>query len=304
MRAGRTRCGKAGRWRCDNDNGKEPEPMKTNTSMTSSTWKLALVLVFLAIATTAHAAQKELTQRQIASIKSQIPEAEEVFEYAGVGSLRNDAGTYFVVTYETREDRLRNEQEESSGSYENISRCAIFGAQDNKLVLFARSGELLDYPRSGKDFVGCKIALGNVEIHHSNNGGYCSDFNEMWKFNLSDGQFILIGYDSVYSGCSGCEMFNESEIFTESVKSVNFLTNEARLWRKTGKPSSGTNRWRRVGTIKNVIKYKEISVYFELDEPFVFELFDIEAFKAWMSQNKDLCGYIDEHYKYVPCKPV
>jgi hypothetical protein len=277
--------------------------MKTNASMASGTWKLALVLAFLAIATAAHAAQKELSKRQIASIKSQIPEVAEVSEYASVGPLRNDAGTYFAISYETRADRLHNEQEASSGDYKNISRCAIFSVQDGKLVLLAKSGVLVDYPHNGRDFVLCAIAWGNVEIQHSNYGGGCSYFNEMWKFNLSDGQFILIGYDLVYSDC---EFLDEPEmIFTESVKSINFLTNEARLWRKVGKtaePWSETDRWHRTGTVKNVIKYKEISVYFELDEPFVFELFDIEAFKAWMSQNKDLCGYIDEHYKYVPCK--
>jgi hypothetical protein len=274
--------------------------MKTNTSMTSHTWKLALVLVFLAISTAVHAAQ-ELSKRQIAAIKSQIPEAAEVSEYASVGPLRNSAGTYFTVFYETRADRLHNEAE-SSESYKNISRCAIFNAQDSKLVLLARSGMLVDYSKTGKYFVNCDIVWGNVEIHHSGHSG-CSYSNEILKFNLSDGQLILIGYDSVYSGC---EPIDESEmIFTESVKSVNFLTNEARLWRKAGKNAvewSETDRLDRIRTVKDVIKYKEVSVDFELDEPFVFELFDIEAFKAWMSQNKDLCGNIDEHYKYVPCK--
>jgi hypothetical protein len=271
--------------------------MKTNTSTTSHTWKLALVLVFLAISTAAHAAQ-ELSKRQIAAIKSQIPEAVKVSEYASVGPLRNNAGTYFTVRYETRVDRLHNEVE-SSERYRNISRCAIFSAQDSKLVLLAKSGMLIDYPKSGRDFVDCNIAWGNVEIHHSNYGGGCAYFDEMWKFNLDDSQFILIGYDAFQSSC---ERFDE---FTESVKSVNFLTNEARWWRKAGKtavPWSETDRLHRIHTIKDVTKYKEISVDFELDEPFVFELFDIEAFKVWMSQNKDLCGYIDEHYKYVPCK--
>jgi hypothetical protein len=259
--------------------------MKTNTSMTSHTWKLALVLVFLAISTAVHAEQ-ELSKRQIAAIKSQIPEAVEVSEYASVGSLRNNAGTYFVVSYETRADRLRNKQL----SEEYISKCAIFGVQDSKLVLRAKSGSQVNSTRT---FVGCAITMGNVEIHYSNYGGGCSYLNKTWKFNLSDGQFILIGYDSV---SSSCERF-----FTESVKSVNFLTNEARLWRKAGKDTEWPETGHR-STVKNIIKYKEISVDFELDEPFVFELFDIDAFNAWINQNKDLCGNIDEHYKYVPCK--
>jgi predicted membrane-bound mannosyltransferase len=63
--------------------------------MTSSTWKLVLALVFLAISTAVHAEQKDLTKRQIAAIKSQIA---EVFEYASVGALRNNAGAYFAIS--------------------------------------------------------------------------------------------------------------------------------------------------------------------------------------------------------------
>jgi hypothetical protein len=282
--------------------------MKTNpsvTSMTSNARRLVLALAslaFLAITTDVHAAaQKALTKRQIASIERQIPETEEVFEYANVGTLRNDAGTYFVASYETRADRLANEEEKQSTIGPHVSRCAIFGAQDDKLVLHAKSGPLIDYPGNGRDFVNCAIAKGNVEIHHSNRGGACSDFNEMWKFNLSDGRFILIGYDSI---SSFCEYPDESEnlISTEIVTSINFLTTEAKLWRKAGESWPETGRWRRPSAIKKAAKYKEISVYFELGEPFVFELFDIEAFRAWKGRHKDFCGSIDEHYKYVPCR--
>jgi hypothetical protein len=52
------------------------------------------------------------------------------------------------------------------------------------------------------------------------------------------------------------------------------------LWRKAGGDIESSDH--RMFKIKNATKYKELFTQFELDKPFIFELFDIETFDAWM----------------------
>ncbi|SEJ21570.1 hypothetical protein SAMN04244579_03519 [Azotobacter beijerinckii] len=258
--------------------------------------RLTTVLVLAAIAMITHASQEALTKRQLASIKSQVTEAAEVFNYASVGPLSNNTEKYFIASFETSADQHRNEKE-STESQESIQRCAIFFMRGDGFTLLAKSGPLISYgPRDG---INCAVASGSVEIHHRNSSTLCSEFNETWKFKLSNSQFILVGYDSASS--DGCE----SPVFAETATSINFLSNEARLWRKSGEVIelwSKTARWNKPYVIKKATRNKEFSIRIEPHMQFVFELFDIEAFEGWMKQHKDLCGYIDEHYKYVPCR--
>jgi hypothetical protein len=220
----------------------------------------------------------------------------EVFKYASVGPLNDIVETSLIASYETSADLRLNEQE-STESQESIQRCAIFSMRGDGLTLLAKSGPLISFgPRDGID---CAIAWGNAEIHHRNSSTLCSEFNETWKFKLKDRHFVLVGYDSASS--DGCE----SPVFSETSTSINFLANEAMLWRKSGgviELWSKASRWNKPYVIKKVTKNKELSVRIEPRTQFAFELFDIKAFEAWTKQHRDLCGYIDEHYKYVPCQ--
>lgn len=257
-------------------------------------FRLISLILLIAINGAAHASKQALSKHQIISIKNQLSEVADIFGYVSHGSLGN-VETYLVASYETRADR-RNNDRERFDRQESIQRCAVFSVHGNSLTLLAKSGPLISYgPRDG---VECAIAWGVVEIQHRNSSSLCSEFNETWKFKLTDGEFTLIGYDSASS--DGCK----SPVFTESATSVNFLANEARLWRKSGKAIKAWTEkatWNKPYVITKTTKNKEIPANFSLEKPFHLESFDIKTFDAWIKKNKDLCGYIDEHFVYVPC---
>ena len=255
--------------------------------------RLIINLLFASIATSAHALKEALTERQVASIKRQVPEATEVFTYASVGTLNQNAKIYLVASFETKEDRQSNARERN----EHIQRCAIFFVRDDSLTLHGKSGPLISGGQS--DTIACAVTSNGVEIHHRHRTTFCAQFNQTWKFKPGTNGFILVGYESASS--DGCK----SPVFSETGTSINFLSNKARLWRKSGEVIelwSEASPWNKPFVIAIATRNKELSTRTAPHPQFVFERFDIESFKRWIRQQKDLCGVINENDKYVACR--
>jgi len=255
--------------------------------------RLIITLLFASIATSAHASKEALTERQVASIKRQVPEATEVFTYASVGTLNQNAESYLVAYFEKKEGQRRNAKKHMA----EIKRCAIFFMRYDSLTLYGKSGPLTS---SGPaDTIDCAVTSDSVEIHHRQPTRNCTEFNETWKFKPGTDGFILVGYESASS--DGCK----SPVFSETGTSINFLSNEARLWRKSGEVIelwSEASPWNKPFVIAIATRNKELSTRTAPHPQFVFERFDIESFKRWTRQQKDLCGVIMENDKYVACR--
>jgi hypothetical protein len=254
---------------------------------------LLKLLLFLPLCNICFAAEL-LTPHQIASIKHQIGEAFEVFEYGSVGVL-SDGETYVAVSFETKDEHKRNAKEWAE-SQEAISRCAIFKLRP--LALLAKSQPFTSY--GPRDSVGCKIANGLLLIEHWNSGSLVSLSTETWKFKLVGDRLVLIGYDDVTSEFGDAD---EDRPYIETQKSLNFLTSQAKLWRKAGndvEDYSYSVRRNKPFVIKKATKIKEIAVPF-VSPPWDFTSFDVEAFQHWIEKNTDLCGYVNDHYVYRPC---
>lgn len=256
--------------------------------------RLIITLLFVSIATSAHAASKEaLTEPQVASIKLQVMEAAEVFTYASVGTFNKNAKSYLVASFEKKEDRQRNARKRM----EQIQRCAIFIMRDDSLTLHGKSGPLVS--GGPTDTIDCALTSDSVEIRHRQPTSNCAEFNETWNFKPSNDGFILVGYESASS--DGCR----SPVFSETVTSINFVSNKASLWRKSGEVIefwSEASPWNKPFVITKANRNKELSTRIAPHTQFVFERFDIESFKRWIRQQKDLCGVINGNEKYVTCR--
>lgn len=240
-------------------------------------------------------ASELLTQNQITSIKRQIGDAFYVFENASVGALHNGM-IYATISYETKREHERNEIEREN-SQEYISRCSIFQLQP--LTLLVKSKPFISYGQ--RDSVGCDIENGLLVIEHFNSGSLISHSTETWKFKLVGNRFVLIGYDDATSESGDID---NDRPYVETQKSLNFLTNKALLWRKAGYDIEDYSlgvRWHKPFLIKKAKKIKEISVPF-VSPLWDFSSFDVDTFRNWIDKNNNLCGYINENYKYQSCK--
>jgi len=255
--------------------------------------RLIIALLFASIATSAHASMEALTERQVASIKRQLPEATEVFTHASAGTLNQNDKSYLVAYFEKKDDQRRNAKKHMA----EVMRCAIFFMHDDSLTLYGKSGPLTS--GGPADTIDCAVTSDSVEIHHRHPKGNCAEFNETWKFKPGTDGFILVNYESTSS--DGCK----SPVFSETGTSINLLSNKARLWRKSGEVIelwSEASPWNKPFVIAKAIRNKELSIRTAPHPQFVFERFDIESFKRWIRRQKDLCGVIMENDKYGSCR--
>jgi len=253
--------------------------------------RLFNLLLLLSLCNICFAKPESLTQDQIASIKFLLPEVNLV-EY-GVFGVLSDGEMHVAVSYVTKGDRKRNEKERAD-SQKSISRCAIFKLQP--LTLLAKSKPLTSY--GPRDSLGCKIANSLLVIEHINTPSYVSVWTEIWKFKLIDGRLVLIGYDGVLNE-RGDDRENKPSVETQ--KSLNFLSQQARLWRREGEEDNTTQGGFKPFSIKKATKFKEIAVPF-VSSPWDFSAFDVDAFQGWINKNDDLCGQVNDRYMYQSCR--
>lgn len=253
--------------------------------------RLFNLLLLLSLCNICFAKSESLTQDQIASIKSLLPEVNLV-EY-GVFGVLSDGEMHVAVSYVTKGDRKRNEKERAD-SQERISRCAIFKLQP--LTLIAKSKPITEY--GPRDSVGCKIANGLLVIEHINTPSLVSVWTDTWKFKLINGHLALIGYDAALSEFGDVD---QDRPYIETQKSLNFLNNQARLWRKTGKEGNDGGQGIKPFVVKKAMKIKEIVVPFVSPE-WDFTSFDIDSFQGWINKNDDLCGQVNDRYMYQSCR--
>jgi hypothetical protein len=244
---------------------------------------------------------KVLSNEEVDSVKQQL-DAQEIYvdtSYAK-GRLSNREN-YLIVTFLTKADVEHNEKEFSADKA-YAYKCALFNIERKQFNLIAKSPSI----EAGGDRTSfnCLIEKQRVVIKIDNWSGD-SHQSDAWQFKKIGSSFSLVGFNSitVYGGISE----SGEGSYGEGIHSVNFLTRKSIVSRKSGEK---IQQWEEGSSshlpfrVIRPFKYKEAPFGFKQYPKMTFKNFSQDRFYKWQQDEKNMCGWINEEFKFESCNEL
>ncbi len=174
------------------------------------------IFIAIALLLSGLACSAEKIPREVLDVlQHQFPSSKLDQELIVLGDLNKDGLTDFATLLG-----------DPSGE-EELKIVAFFGKSGGGYQIVSLSP---DIEHGGRASVWIEIKKQSLFLHRSGSGGCCSDWVEVFQFKIRDNDLVLIGEEhSVFA------RGDELSEYGDYGKSVNFLTNEVRHWRKSGK---------------------------------------------------------------------
>ena len=242
---------------------------------------------------------KLLSHAEIESVKQQL-DAQDIYVLTpDAKGILNDKKKYLIVTFLTKADVENNEKERSEDKA-YAYKCALFSAEHKQFRLIAKTPPI----EAGGDRTSfnCLIEkqLVVIKIDNWSGGSHQSD---TWQFKKIGSSLSLVGFHEINVSSSTIR----DNSYEESIHSVNFSTREAIHSRKSGEK---IQQWEEGSSshlpfhVLKPYKYKEASFRFKQYPKMTFKNFSKDRFYKWQQDEKNMCGWINEEFKFESCKEL
>lgn len=259
---------------------------------------MIISMYFLVISTNLYADNK-LSDLLLASMNRQLNISNLYAEGINKGYL-SDGNEYLTVTFTRADDSEYNEKMRNEDKLYR-ERCAVFRLIKNQPKLMYKS---LPVENGGdRSNIDCAIKNKSVLILRDNwSGG--SHSSNVYKYNLHNNQLLLSGIDN-YSVYSGRSDETSDENYFESIDIYNLNTDTLIRSIKKG----GNTREYETGNLPILpfrlvkpYRYKEMKFSFKAIPKTNFTNFDEVWFWEQIHKQKNICGYVNEDFKFETCK--